>query len=72
MGADSLAHRPTVRRIGILAIEGCNADGLGWHEGWIEEFRGIRDTLHPCCCVYKGNQAVRLTAAERGIEAENS
>ena len=71
MGQDTIAHAAAVGRVGVLTVEGGNADfGLRDKLG-VNELRDVGDAFHAVGGVVEGDQAVGLAAAVAGIEAED-
>ena len=70
-GQHTIAHRPPVGRIGVLAVEGGDADRTLRHQGGRDELGDIRHARHATGGMDQRDQPVGLAAAIGGIETEN-
>ena len=47
IGQHAAAHRPAIGRIGVLAVEGGDADTTAWEQGSIDELPDVRHAFRP-------------------------
>ena len=66
-----VSHGPAIGRIGVLAIEGGNADTVIRQQGRVDELRYIRHALHTARSVGQCDQTVSLAAAVGRVETED-
>lgn len=66
-----VAHRPAVQGVGVLAVERGHPHGALREERRLDELLGVCHPCHPTGGVDEGDEAVRLAAAELGIETED-
>ena len=69
--SNPLVHDASVRRIGVLAIEGRNHNRFSWHEFGVDELRGVLDAGKPSGQVRQSNERVGLAAAELRRQPED-
>ena len=69
--ADAFAHRAPVGRVGVLAVEGGEAHLAPRQKRRVDEVVRPRHRRQPPRDVREGDQAVRLAAAVRRVEAED-
>ena len=70
-GEHTVSHGPAVHGIGVLAVEGGEADRAGGHQLRIEKLGDVGHAFEPLCRVRERNQSVGLAPAVRGVEPED-
>ena len=70
-GQHALAHGPAVGRVGVLAVEGGDADAAARYRRRVDELRGVRYPRHAPRGMGQGDQPVGLAAAIGRIEPED-
>ena len=71
MRQHAFLHRPAIGGVGVLAIECGDAHRAARQQRGIDELRHILHALHASRRVNQRDQAMRLAAAVRGVQAED-
>ena len=71
LGSHAVPHIATVRRIGVVTIEGCDTHRPARNQRRIDELLRLSNPLHPVRRVSQRDQSVRLPAPVRCVESED-